>query len=764
MAVVWRKSEPVLGSHGGGWALAFGVTALGLLIAGLVFAAPGALDTGFGTGGVVTTPIGGVPNELTALVLQPDGAIVVAGTTGNGLDPDDLDVAFARYTSAGTLDPTFGTGGVFRVFGPFEDTVRGLAATAGGFVAAGTVAESADGPREVALFRVLATGTLDPSFGAAGRVTTTIGPGDDRAEAIAVQPDGRIVVAGASDGDGDLAVARYFANGALDGSFGNGGTATTDVAGGTDRAHAVLVEPDGAVVVAGTAQLGAGGANAFVLVRYRPNGALDDGFGDGGIVTTAFGPFDEARALVRDPDGRIVAAGSSFTGETFETALARYASDGTLDPTFGDAGRVLVPFGAGRALARQADGKYVVAGEGTRDGATAFAVARFTADGAPDPTFGNGGAAATAGGRAAALAIQPDGNLVVGGTTVDDAFALARYDVAPTRFCGDANRDGGVTVTDGVLLLRAAAGLQTACTPLVCDLDHSGGVTVSDGVNALRAAADLAATLACPVPAVDFVRGVTGPDGRAALLAVEDPPEPAGDAPETITNLTGNTTADAGGTNTVTAFYDLGAGAAAAADPTLVIATRDGDDVLPGWFELPLPADANAMTVDVHFPPGFAAERFDLLFATRTDGILGAFAALSQRTRTAGTPTRTATPLPTTTPVPSPSGTPSATIVLSKTPTPTPSRTLTPTQTRTPTPTRTSTRTPTRTPTPTRTATPTATRTATPTTTRTPTPTRTPTMTPTRTPTRTATRTPTRTPTPTPTRTRTPTPTVTETP
>jgi hypothetical protein len=243
---------------------------------------------------------------------------------------------------------------------------------------------------------------------------------------------------------------------------------------------------------------------------------------------------------------------------------------------------------------------------------------------------------------------------------------------------------------------------------------------------------------------------VTGNDGTPALLAVEAPPVPTKDAPTTITNLAGNTTADAGGTNSVTVFYTLDAEPAAAGDdPTLLIATRTGGRPLLGYFELPLPAGTDEVTVSLQFPPGFAAEQFDLLFATRLRGVVSAFAALSQRTRTAATATRTPTPLPTVLPsVSAPPATPTQTIVPSKTRTPTPTRTATLTPTKSPTPTRTATRTPTRTATPTKTATTTPTRTATPTRTLTTTPTRTPTMTPTRTPTPTRTRTPTPTATP----------------
>jgi hypothetical protein len=124
---------------------------LALLLAGIVLASPGDLDGGFGTGGVVTTAVGDGPNELTALVVQPDGAFVAAGTTGSGFDADDLDVALVRYTAAGVPDGAFGSGGTVRTFGPFEDSVRALALDGDGrLVAAGAVAGARGGDREVA--------------------------------------------------------------------------------------------------------------------------------------------------------------------------------------------------------------------------------------------------------------------------------------------------------------------------------------------------------------------------------------------------------------------------------------------------------------------------------------------------------------------------------------------------------------------------------------------------------------------------------------
>src|SRR2546426_2863336 len=148
--------------------------------------------------------------------------------------------------------------------------------------------------------------------------------------------------------------------GDLDATFGIGGRVLTDFGGG-DRARAVALQADGKIVVAGSSSAGAVGAD-FALARYNPGGSLDPTFGSGGRVLTDFGVDDEARAVALQADGKIVVAGG-FGGAFF--ALARYNPNGTLDTSFGSEGRVFTNFGGrdgARALALQADGKIVAAG------------------------------------------------------------------------------------------------------------------------------------------------------------------------------------------------------------------------------------------------------------------------------------------------------------------------------------------------------------------------------------------------------------------
>src|SRR5437870_4521249 len=267
-------------------------------------------------------------------------------------------------------------------------------------------------------------GDLDATFGTGGRVLTDFGGGAG-ARALALQADGRIVVAGRSRvavGD-DFALARYNPNGSLDSSFGSGGRVLTDF-GLDDEARAVVLQADGKIVVAG----GFGGA-FFALARYNADGTLDPSFGSEGRVFTNFGGRDGARALALQADGKIVATGfaSSDFGTRRRFALARYNPDGSLD-------RQVVTSFADRdeasALALQSARKIVVAGFSEAGGRHDFALARYNPDGTLDLTFGTGGKVTTDFGGfddAFALALQTDGKIVVAGSDGSD-FALARYE------------------------------------------------------------------------------------------------------------------------------------------------------------------------------------------------------------------------------------------------------------------------------------------------------------------------------------------------
>src|SRR5207249_2282726 len=247
------------------------------------------------------------------------------------------------------------------------------------------------------------------------------------------------VAAGYSDRGSNNAVAlvRYNANGSLDTSFGTGGKVTTAIGSVDDEVFALVRQPDGKLVAAGYTS----GANstAFALVRYNADGSLDTGFGTGGKVTTAIGSVDdEVFALVRQPDGKLVAAGYTSGASSTAFALVRYNASGSPDAGFGTGGKVTTQIGSMDdevfALVLQPDGKLVAAGYTSGASNTAFALVRYNASGSPDASFGTGGKVTTQivtmENEAFALVLQPDGKLMAAGYTNDGSeqdFALVRY-------------------------------------------------------------------------------------------------------------------------------------------------------------------------------------------------------------------------------------------------------------------------------------------------------------------------------------------------
>jgi uncharacterized delta-60 repeat protein/uncharacterized repeat protein (TIGR01451 family) len=284
-------------------------------------------------------------------------------------------------------------------------------------------------------------GPLDPSFGGDGIVTTTIGSYAE-AHSVAMQPNGKIVVAGYASSN--FALARYNGNGTLDLGFGTGGVVTTVFPDGTSEAYGVALQSDGRIVVAGYAQDGSGDW-AIGLARYDTAGNLDSTFGPNGsgIVTTSVGSGDdEGRAVAVQPDDMIVVAGFAWggTGSNYDFALARYDADGDLDTTFGpgNTGIVTTHIGTGSdwgdSVVVQPGGKIVVAGRATYAHGSVMAAVRYTGLGLPDLGFGTGGIVTAAVGSdscAQAVGLQSNGKIVLAGyadfPVTDNDFALVRY-------------------------------------------------------------------------------------------------------------------------------------------------------------------------------------------------------------------------------------------------------------------------------------------------------------------------------------------------
>jgi uncharacterized delta-60 repeat protein len=269
------------------------------------------------------------------------------------------------FAASWDLDPAFsGNGKVMTNFTPGFDGANAVAIQPNGkvVVVGGSGTTLTEG--NFALVRYNANGTLDATFGGNGKVTTAFTPGRDVANAVAIQADGKIVAAGEASGIGrTFALARYNANGTLDATFGGDGTVMTNFSIGMDSAAGVVVQSNGKIVAAGTAYVDCG-CNKFGLVRYNANGTLDTAFGGDGKVTTAFNGGAHANALALQGGGKLVVAGSASELAWF--ALARYRPDGTLDTTFSANGKLTTRMGRGETAATgvaiQANGKVVAAG------------------------------------------------------------------------------------------------------------------------------------------------------------------------------------------------------------------------------------------------------------------------------------------------------------------------------------------------------------------------------------------------------------------
>ena len=385
--------------------------------------ANGALDLGFGDAGKVSTAFGG---DDTAMALQADGKIVMAGGSGT-------DFLLARYNPDGSLDTSFGAAGLVTsdVGSGSADEARGVAMQSDGkivVVGNAVVGRTANNQTnfDFALARYNADGSLDTSFGSGGKVTTDFNGQVDRALAVAIQSDGKIVVAGSAgiaSGIGvDFGIARYHSDGTLDASFGSGGKVTTDIASGTDIAQNVVLQANGAILVSGVLTIGNSSDLANTgLARYNPNGSLDTTFATAGKLTLPNLRLDEAMTL--QGDGKIVIAGSVVVAASRQFGVMRLDSNGSPDSGFGAGGLATTAFSTqddfGRAVAVQADGRIVVAGQSSNRSNPDFAVARFAANGTLDPSFGTAGKLTIdffgSFDGAENVVMQPDGRIVIGG-------------------------------------------------------------------------------------------------------------------------------------------------------------------------------------------------------------------------------------------------------------------------------------------------------------------------------------------------------------
>lgn len=404
----------------------------------------GSLDPSFGTDGIVVASLGG-NSVINSVSIQSDGRVVGAGYVFNGTSND---FAIARLNSDGSFDDTFDTDGiVLTPIGTSNEQSYAVAINSadGTIVAAGSSYIVDD---DFAVVRYNSDGSLDASFGVGGKVTTDIDTEITQGYATAVQSDGKIIAVGWTYNgiQQKFAVVRYNANGSFDNSFDSDGKVTTAFGIFGSSASAVAIQSDGKIVVAGTDY----SANDFAVVRYNTNGSLDTSFGLNGKVITNVSGGDLAYAMAIQADGKIVVVGSEGVngGSSLNFAVVRYNSNGSLDTTFDSDGKVTTPVGAfslgAKSVAIQSNGKIVAAGSGGNDD---FAVVRYNTNGSLDTSLDSDGIVVTQTGpfadRAESVVIQTDGKLVVSGWS----SSFTNYDFAIVRYNSDGSLDSSFAET-----------------------------------------------------------------------------------------------------------------------------------------------------------------------------------------------------------------------------------------------------------------------------------------------------------------------------
>jgi uncharacterized delta-60 repeat protein len=387
--------------------------------AGAAIAADGDLDPTFGTGGFTLAGLTTAAYQLPAKpIVQPDGKILICSTINTG-SASGGDFFIERFNADGSPDTSFDFDGQVTVdFAGRNEGCNALALQADGkIVAVGTSADATPNA-DFAIARLNADGSLDPTFGAGGTTLVSFDLGDnndDTAGAVAMQADGKIVVAGwavVGTNTYDFAVVRLLPDGTRDTTFNSTGRVTVafDIPGtnGADEADSIIVDDAGRIVVGGVAETQPG-SFGFALARLLPNGQLDHSFNADGRATIDFDlgatMTDLSYQSILTHDGKIVMVGQADAGSGSTTngdvAIARVLPDGSPDGTFGIGGKVVVPFDqitnggeVATGVVEDSAGRLVAVGATVVDGTNfytrSFAL-RLKANGDLDSSFGSFG-------------------------------------------------------------------------------------------------------------------------------------------------------------------------------------------------------------------------------------------------------------------------------------------------------------------------------------------------------------------------------------
>lgn len=417
------------------------------------FAQYGSLDMTFDGDGKVITYVNDGYSQCSQLFSKEDGKILLAGIGFSGTDNDFL---LIQYNEDGSVDESFGDNGfVFTAIGDGNDEVLdAIMDDEGSILLAGRV--SIDNILYGACVRYLPDGTLDDSFGSGGIVTYTYGDGYiNQVNGIEIQEDGKIVLVG-SAGDPpalDFALARLNIDGSFDTSFGTNGIVITDIGGYSDEAYAIGVTSDEKIIVLGQAK-GDNISNNLAMVKYNTDGSIFTEFGTNGIVITSIGAVATyARDLIMLNDDDIIVGGFVDNDNEYNGFIASYDLEGNLVQDFGDNGIVSDDFGNWEVIWRlelQEDGKILGACYQGINMDSDFALFRYNTDGSYDDTFGDGGIVTTDFlGLDLCLALSIDGNgkILAGGYTRETSaspstIAIARYDAGINVGLEEKEADG----------------------------------------------------------------------------------------------------------------------------------------------------------------------------------------------------------------------------------------------------------------------------------------------------------------------------------
>ncbi|MBL7899675.1 MAG: T9SS type A sorting domain-containing protein [Crocinitomicaceae bacterium] len=342
----------------------------------------GSLDATFGGDGIVTTDFNNFDDAAHSVVIQPDGKIVVGGEASTAMGPD---FAVARYNIDGSLDNTFsGNGKVTADFDNDWDYGISMALQADGKIVLGGYRYEMTTDYDFALARFTTDGVLDNTFSSDGKTTTDFGFFQDYISEIAIQPDGKIVASGFGISGvtyfEDFCIARYNVSGSLDASFGTGGKVMTEVAAYSDECWAMALQPDGKILIGGFSDTSPD--EKMAVLRYNPDGTLDSSFdGDGVALLTLMGLAPAAQRIFVKSDGKILIAGSIYNGSNDDFFLLQLNDDGTPDISFDGDGVYSCSVGTGDDMPLdidlQPDGKIVLSGFTDSGSDKEMTIARF---------------------------------------------------------------------------------------------------------------------------------------------------------------------------------------------------------------------------------------------------------------------------------------------------------------------------------------------------------------------------------------------------